>query len=239
MNVNMNSTIADALFGSKNTVGAGSFLSSSSLGDLSLMRSGVYTKMLRSYYEKTGDAESTSKTSSKTKEKNSYETELTNKVSELKNSTGNNALSSVKSTAQALQSAADSLSDMDFEKSSRDDLYAGVKKMLDSYNSVLESVEKTDNISITQSTSWMTSDVKAHEKQLAKVGISIDADQQFSIDKEAFAKADLTDIQSLFKGSMGYASKLSKRAGGLYNLASNQIAFNSGKTLYSSSGVLG
>lgn len=239
MNVNMNSTIADALFGSKNTIGAGSFLSSSSLGDLSLMRSGVYTKMLRSYYEKTGDAESTDNTSGKTKDKDFYETEFGSKVNELQNASENNVLSSIKSTAQTLKSAADDLSDMDFEKSSRDELYTGVKKMLDSYNSVLDSVKKTENISITQSTSWMTGDVKAHEKQLEKVGISIGTDNQLTIDQEVFAKADLTDIQSLFKGNLGYASKLSGRASGLYNLASNQIAFNSGKTLYSSNGVLG
>lgn len=52
MNISMNSMIANTLFGSKSSISAGSFLSASNFGDLSLMRSGVYTKMLKSYYAK-------------------------------------------------------------------------------------------------------------------------------------------------------------------------------------------
>ena len=69
MNISMNSMIANTLFGSKSSISAGSFLSASNFGDLSLMRSGVYTKMLKSYYAK--QTSSTDKTSSSGKNSSS------------------------------------------------------------------------------------------------------------------------------------------------------------------------
>ena len=50
MSAMFNNSLADSLFGSRNSIWSGSFFSASNLGDLGLMKSGVYTKMLKSYY---------------------------------------------------------------------------------------------------------------------------------------------------------------------------------------------
>mgnify|MGYP002511809238 CR=1 FL=1 len=59
-----NNSLANSLFGSRNSIWSGSFFSASNLGDLGLMKSGVYTKMLKSYYEKVGNDKETTKSSS-------------------------------------------------------------------------------------------------------------------------------------------------------------------------------
>lgn len=236
----INSTIANTLFGNKNSVSSGSFLSASSLGDWGLMRSGVYTKMLKSYYEKTGETSKTTKSSSwEEKWKTDYDSEMADKIGNLQNSTANTVLSGVKSTAKTMQTAADKVSSMDFETSTRDELYSAVKSLTDSYNAVLESTKKTDLVSLSQSMTWMVNDTKTREGQLEKLGISIDGDNKLSVDKDVFSKADLSDIKSMLEGSSGYAARLSQKAAGLANLAANQMAYNSGQTLYSSSGILG
>lgn len=230
-----NSTLVNALFGDKNSVSSGSFLSSSSLGDWGLMRSGVYTKMLKSYYAKMNASSSdTGKT-----EKNEYESQLDSKLESLQNSTSDTALSNIKSAAGSMKTAAQTLADMDFETESRDKLYEGVKKLADTYNTVLASTAKSGLTSISQSVTWMVNDVKAHETQFEKIGIRIGSDNQLTIDKDKFSEAGLNDIRSLLEGNSGFASKLSQRASGLANLAANQISYNSGKTFYSSSGILG
>lgn len=237
----INSTIADTLFGSKFSISSGSFLSASSLGDWGLMRSGVYTKLLRSYYEKTGESKDTSKSTS-TDWKSAWEaekdSETTGKLDSLHTSAADTALSGIKSTAKAMTTAADQVSSMDFEKSTRDELYEGIKKLTDSYNTVLDSASKTDLVSISQSTAWMVNDTKVRESQLNKIGITIGEDNKLSIDKDKFNEAALSDITSVMDGSFSYAARLSQRASGLANLAANQMAYHSGQTLYSSSGVL-
>lgn len=245
MNVRLNSMsmMADTFFGSKSSIASGSFLSASNFGDLSLMRSGVYTKMLKSYYEQVeGDSDDTEKTSSNTSNKSNYLdnylAQIGSKPETKTETTANKTLSSVKSTAKTLETAANELIGMNYDESSREDLYKAASKLVDSYNAVVESSAKSDNVSINKSVKWMTDDTKAREKQLNKIGITVGQDGKLSIDEEKFNQASLSDVRYMMEGDSSYTWKISQRATGLYNLAANQISFNSGNTFYSNSGVL-
>lgn len=237
-----NNSLADSLFGSRNSIWSGSFLSASNLGDLGLMKSGVYTKMLKSYYEKVGnDTETKTKKSSSDSPvwDNDRKKFITPEVKvDAKEEEAKKALSSVKSASKNLSTDASALANMDYDKSSRDEIYDAVKKMADSYNAVVDSAKKSSLTSISKSVTWMTDDTKARAKQLEKLGITIGTDNKITVDKDKFAQANLTDIKSVFKGSGGLADRHAQRANGLVNLASNQMSMNSGRSLYSSSGVL-
>lgn len=234
----INSTLADALFGSSNSYGTGSFFSSSNFGDLALMRSGVYTKMLRSYYEKVEGESDTKKTTTANQFTNIRDKVESEKTNALQVSKVNEQLSSVKSTAKSLETNAKSLAGMDFDESTKEELYDAVKKVADSFNSVIDSSGKADLASISQSVKWMTDSASVREKQLNKLGITIGTDGKLSVDEDKFKAANLTDIKSMMQGNSSYISSIAQRATGLYNLASNQISSNAGKSLYSSSGVL-
>lgn len=244
-----NNSLANSLFGSRNSIWSGSFLSASNLGDLGLMKSGVYTKMLKSYYEKVGndkDTKTESSSSSSTSSSNTSSTwddvrkrYITPEVTvDPKAVEAEKALSNIKSASQNLSKDASALANMDFDGSSRDEIYDAVKKMADSYNAVVDSAKKSSLTSISKSVSWMTDDTKARAKQLEKLGITIGTDNKITVDKDKFAQANLTDIKSIFKGSGGLADRHAQRANGLVNLASNQMLMNSGRSLYSSTGVL-
>lgn len=241
----LNNSLADSLFGSRNSIWSGSFFSASNLGDLGMMRSGVYTKLLRSYYQNVSDDKTTStkKSSSNDTDSPIWDNDRKKYIMpevkvDAKAEEGKKALSSLKSSAKTLSTNASALAGMDFDTSSRDEIYSAVKKMTDSYNSVLDSASKSSLDSISKSVSWMTGDTKARSKQMEKLGITIGADNKLTVDKDKFAKAGLTDIKSFFEGSGGFADRHAQRANGLVNLATNQLQMDSGRSFYSSTGVL-
>ena len=239
MNVSMNSMIANTLFGSKSSISAGSFLSASNFGDLSLMRNGVYTKMLKAYYAK--QTSSTDKTSSSGKNSSSedYLNTINDKLSKLKTTTSDEALSSIKSGADQMKKAADAVAGIDYDKTSGDAVYNKVKDLVNTYNSLVTQTGKSDLVSISQSRTWMVNDTKAREAQWNKIGITIGDDQTLTIDEKKFKEASTSDIKNFLSGASGYASRLSTKANGFYQLASNQLTLNSGSSLYNKYGVLG
>lgn len=239
MNVSMNSMIANTLFGSKSSISAGSFLSASNFGDLSLMRNGVYTKMLKAYYAK--QTSSTDKTSSSGKNSSSedYLNTINDKLSKLKTTTSDEALSSIKSGADQMKKAADAVAGIDYDKTSGDAVYSKVKDLVNTYNSLVTQTGKSDLVSISQSRTWMVNDTKVREAQWNKIGITIGDDQTLTIDEKKFKEASTSDIKNFLSGASGYASRLSTKANGFYQLASNQLTLNSGSSLYNKYGVLG
>ena len=238
-----NTSLADSLFGGSKSVGSGSFFSASNFGDLALIKSGVYTKMMKSYVSKMTEGEGTDDSSTDTgyKFKNSVSEKLESLRSP-KDTTAadkaNKALSTIKGAASKLEASAKALSEMDFDTSTKEDMLKAAKTFVADYNSVLTSTKNTDNESLSRSVKWMKDDIKARDKMFAKIGVSIGSDGALSIDEEKFNEANLSDIRTMFSGSGSIVGKTAQRATGLYNLAANQISFNGGSTLYSSKGVL-
>ncbi len=233
------SSMANTLFGTKNSIQGGSFFSASSLGDLQLMRSGAYTRMLRSYYDKYGVENSEKSSSKKKTESNAYETEISTKLESLQGNTTNTILSDVKSAAGSLDTAAQAVADLDYDKSSREEIYSQVKKMVDGYNAVVKNANKSDIVSISQSVDWMKADSKSMATELKEIGITVGSDGKLALNEDAFSKAELSSVKELFEGSSGFASAVAKRASGIQKLAANQMSANLGKTFYSATGILG
>ena len=233
-----NNTLANSLFGGSNSYNAGSFFTAANFGDLALIKSGVYTKMMRSYISTLEGSDD--------KESKKYLNSVSEKISKLSEKPAttatdeaNKALSTIKSAAKTLEGSANDLIRMDFDESTREDLYDAAKTFVNSYNSLVKSAADTDNVSLTKSVGWMKDDIKAREKMFAKIGVTIGTDGKLSIDEEKFNAANLSDIKSLLQGSGSIAGKTAQRATGIYNLAANQISFNSGSSFYSSKGILG
>lgn len=202
------------------------------------MRSGVYTKMLKSYYAK--QTSSTDKTSSSGKNSSSedYLNTINDKISKLKTSTSDEALSSIKSEANQMKKAADAVTALDYDKTSGDAVYSKVKDLVNTYNALAKQTGKSDLVSISQSRTWMVNDTKAHEAQWNKIGITIETIRPLPLMKRS-QRSSTSDIKNFLSGASGYASRLSTKANGFYQLASNQLTLNSGTSLYNKYGLLG
>ena len=168
-----------------------------------------------------------------------YLNTINDKISKLKTSTSDEALSSIKSEANQMKKAADAVTALDYDKTSGDAVYSKVKDLVNTYNALAKQTGKSDLVSISQSRTWMVNDTKAHEAQWNKIGITIEDDQTLTIDEKKFKEASTSDIKNFLSGASGYASRLSTKANGFYQLASNQLTLNSGTSLYNKYGLLG
>ncbi len=192
----------------------------SSLGDLNLIKNGAYKKSLKAYYAtltKDSDDETISG-SGKTDSKSN--------------------LSTVKSAASKLKDSVQKLQSKDYssvEKSS--DLLSDMKSFVDSYNSTLEATKKLNSYSILQTAVWTTQQMGASESALEKIGITINDDNTLKLDETKFASADVSSIKALFSGNSSLAERIGTKASTIAQQSANQIAVNSGRTLYTASGT--
>ena len=69
----------------------------------------------------------------------------------------------------------------------------------------------------------MTQNTAINEKLLAKVGVTINEDNSLSVDKDAFMKADMSAIKSVFTGNGSFAYRVSTYAS-FMNYAAEQEA---------------
>lgn len=220
---NSNSFV-DTFFGTSGSGNSGSSLVSS-LGDLQMIKSGVYKKAMKSLYAtKKSETESGSDTDS-IKESGTADSKV--------------SLSNLKSSSQKLYKAANSLKTATFTEDAKSgDLLDKVKTFVKEYNTMLNATKNMNSYSILQTAVWGTQQMNVSEGLLNKVGISIGEDNTLSIDEDKFKEAKLSDLKTLFSGSSSLADRISQKASTLYNQSANQLAVNEGKLIYTNYGTL-
>ncbi len=190
------------------------------LADYASIKNGSYGKLMKAYYAKTSD-EDDKKTSSTTNA-NKYSSRWGASTSLDTTET----LSKVQSTTDKLKESADALlvtgEKSVFESDKEDAAYNAVSNFVKDYNSVLDATSKANSVSILQKTASMVSATKANEKMLSKVGITVNADNTLSLDKDAFNKADKTTVKNMFQGTGSFAYKVSASASYINFKADNE-----------------
>ena len=125
-------------------------------------------------------------------------------------------LTKVKSATDDLKESADKLiakgsksvwAEEDMEK-----VYSAVNELVKDYNSVLDTMDKTNSTSILSRAKSMVNNTAVNEKLLGKVGITINEDNSLSIDKKAFLEADKATVKNLFSGNGSFAYRISASA---------------------------
>ena len=198
-----------------------------SLGDYGLMRSGSYSKLVKAYYKNMDSSESDT-------------TVTTNLVN-------------ARDMAKSLKSSAESLMKMNFDKVTktakdadgndttttdydRDSLYKAASEFVESYNEVLDSALKVDNESVLRRAVSMTNRTELSSNLLKDAGITIGDNNKLSIDEDAFKKADMAVIKTLFKGNNSYASRVAADASSIANLSGNAASTATGNRSYQADG---
>ena len=186
------------------------------LSDYAAIKNGSYGKLMKAYYAE----------SNGTSTKSSGVSSLVNKT----NSTSKDdtkTLANVESSTDALKESADKL----LEKGSKsvwaeedmEKIYSAVSDLVKDYNSVLDTMDDVNSTSILSRAKNLTQNTAINEKLLAKVGVTINEDNSLAIDKEAFMKADLATVKSIFTGNSSFAYRVSTYAS-FMNYAAEQEA---------------
>ncbi len=188
------------------------------LSDYMSIKNGSYGKLMKAYYSKGSNSSVSSMANQKFE--GTANAEYTKNITSVQNATDKlkDAADTLLATGKEALFEGESVSDKDYE---------AVSQFVNSYNSVISSVDNLGNSSISNKGFNLALNTQSNDKLLAKVGITINAeDSSLKLDKEAFMKADLTTVKSLFQGSGSYAYRASAQSS-LINFATDNLAAKS------------
>lgn len=234
-NINLNVTNrynwSSTLFSSLNTNNSTFGGISSTLGDYSLIKSGVYKKLLTAYYQ----TQDSSDTDTKTTVNKDSETTLSRdeKISE--------SLTSVKTSAKSLKDAASALKKSSLYETTKnedgeeidpkDKIKSAVKDFVSAYNSFVENGNQSGVTSIQNKTLNVMKATASNAKLLDSVGITTGNGGKLSLDESKLDSASMSTLKSLFQSSGSYGSTVEYTANESYRVAnSNTYNFSNGSS---------
>lgn len=207
--------------------GASGVAGSNFLADYASIKNGSYGKLMRAYYKETASDEVKSIAKNQTKTSNS--TVLTKEESQ--------KYAKVQTTSDALKESADALLDKKlYTGNDTDKIYEAVSSFVKDYNSVITAAGETDDTSVTRRVQNMENMTLGKTKSLSAVGITVKDDGTLALDKDTFAKADMSKVKSLFQENGSYGYQISAQAS-LVNYAADHV-INRGSA-YTKSGSYG
>lgn len=202
------------------------------LADYTSIKNGSYGKLMKAYYGKsnshvedvvqkpTGASKDDAKTNA---ELRSSAEALKNSVDELMQTGSKSVFEKKEMEVKAEDGTVQTVTDYD-----KDAIYKAVSKFTDSYNQMIKSAGNSENKSVlSMGTSMVTSTI-ANQKMLGKIGITIGEDNTLSIDKDAFKKADMKTVESMFGKRGSYAYGIQTKASYIDMYAKNDAAKASG-----------
>lgn len=231
-----------------NNAAAGIFSGgSTAIGDLSLIKSGAYKKLLNAYY----DVQKPEK--GRTSSSSSSSSSVSKYINGVEDSSGK--LQSAKNDASSLSDSLKKLGNRSLYMNKRDEkgnlvkgekgeavydteaIGKAVKEFVESYNSFIDS---TGNLNSTKMLSKTLDVIKTTSKNaglLADIGIRIGSDNKLKLDEEKLKKANVSTINSLFTGSGSYGSNISSKANESFRIASSSSYSGTRASSYTYSGA--
>ncbi len=236
MNVNLKNDVS-FLFSSLGTNSGSGMGNLNFLSDYASIKNGSYGKLLKAYYNKVGN-DNTSTSSAKEESKSD---KLSTSVSEDSAKT----LAAIESSAGKVQESADALTSKGdksvfkakeiktenedgtttvTEEYDMDAIYKAVSDFATNYNKLIDNVNKSDSAGVKKAATNMTNITKLYAKSLEKVGITIGDDKKLTVDEEKFKAADISRVKSLFNETPSFAASVSSQASFIDSAASREAA---------------
>lgn len=211
------------LFSSLNT--NSNTLNTSFLTDYAAIKSGSYGKLMKAYY-----AQNTSD------EVNSLMNSKSTSVSQDSSVTLANVESRSKTLNSTLSDLAASGEDSLYADTNREDLEKKVGEFVNGYNSLLSAGEGAFATSISSKMQVVENTVASSTKELAKIGISVNADKTLSVNKDMLTSASKEEIQAVFQKNNSMGDKLSSQ---VESIGSSAKTESSKANTYTGSGAYG
>lgn len=192
--------------------------------DYATIRSGSYLKLMKAYYGMDASDEVKKAVSSTSTSKDDAKTlaRIEDSSEDLKTS----ADDLLEKGKKSLFNAKDVTTEDGKVKTEYDTeaIYKAVNKFVDDYNSVMKEASDSATSNIKGAAERLSRMADINEKALAKIGITIDSDNELKIDKETFMKADMKDVKNLFneRGSFGY--QVSSQSSMIHYYAENEAS---------------
>lgn len=191
------------------------------LTDYSSIKTGSYGKLLKAYYAEEGSSRLQSLT-----QKDNSTAEVVTKEHAQKLNKVQTATDTLKESADALMETGSKSLFKQKDIITKDEngvevtskgydteaIYKAVSTFAKDYNAVLDAANSADNSTVTNRINTMNNNTLANEKALSKIGITVGEDGKLSVDKDAFMKADMGSVKTLFNGTGSYSYQVSAQA---------------------------
>lgn len=218
----MNSFFSGLYSTGKSSSSSSSTSTSSLLGDYYSIQNGTYLKLAKKYYASNSNSSSTVDEKQTQLVKSSAETA----VSSLSKLMDKNLYSKVSTKDESGNEV------MDYDK---DKILSNLKTFVEDYNELIENTGDADGNQTLKNGVRLVNQTKVYESALASVGINTKADNTLEIDEDAFKEANMTDVKSLFTGSVSFAKNIQNKVVNIYSSATSTL--NSTGGIYSSNGT--
>lgn len=194
------------------------------LSDYSSIKNGSYGKLLKAYYAKQAEEESSSAESSEsltlTKScadelKASTEELMEESLWEKKEVTTTDSATGEKTVTE----------DYDW-----DAITEAVENFVEDYNAMVEQAGESDTKGVLRNATWMINTTQSNENLLSKAGITIGSDNKLEVDAEALKEADISTLKTLFCGMGSYADKVAQKAGSIGKASTSSGVYTSSGT---------
>lgn len=208
-----NSNSSSSLFGSSSSTNFYSMMS-----EMSMIKSGSYKKLLKSYYAKQ-NSNGTSSAQTGSSSENILDKLIREKMyptvseeAETANSNLASGLSSLKTSVSTLQNS-NTYKDTKNGSTAEAKVASALKSYVADYNNVVTNSKKSTLSNKTAYVANMMSSTAKHSDALAEIGITIKRDGTLYLDEKKLNNADISTVQGLFSPDniMSYGSSISSR----------------------------
>lgn len=185
------------------------------LTDYAAIKNGSYYKLMKAYYggnEKisplvNNDEKSTKATEREESKKLTRIQSSSDELKEIADTLMSNGSKSVFNLVEKTDEEGNKYKGYD-----TDAIFKQVSKFVESYNGLIDSADDTTSESIEKAVKNLMTTTMSNHKFLSKIGITLGKDSRLSISEDAFKKADMGEVKSLFQGTNSYAYQVSARA---------------------------
>lgn len=211
--------------GNKTTRTGSSDLLGISYTDYACIRSGSYFQLMKAYY---ADPQNNTTGIANTKTTTATSKDSAKKLAAIESST-----ESLNKSAEALYKNSSlfrekTITDKDGNKTKGYDteaIYKAVSQFVSDYNSVVETAGSSESSKITNAASAMVNTTTENRKLLSAIGITFDSSKYtMKIDKDAFEKADMNKVKTLFQGTGSYAYSIESKSSMVNMYAKNEAS---------------
>lgn len=204
------------------------------LSDWASLKNGSYLKLTKAYY-KNDEAAVASK--DEVKEAMKANSSLMADTDKLKSSLLD--MESVSLYEKKPMKDADGKETMDYDY---DGIYKKLKSFVDSYNSVIDSADDSNNKGVLRNAVSMVTSTALNQNMLGRIGITVGENNKLSIDESAVKSASINDIKTMFKGTGSYGAQIEAGSTEIINklnAENNKLSSYTASGAYNNSGNVG
>ena len=121
--------------------------------------------------------------------------------------------------ASALYKSIEKMGAMQIDNDNKDNIFDAFTSFVKDYNSLMKNALESVNSNVIHQADYLRNLVNGNKSAFARMGVTINGDNTFSIDEDKFKDSDMSNVKDLFSGAYSFAEKMTDRVNQIYKYA--------------------